>query len=239
VKVTLIASTQMHDIPRDLYNTKFGYQFNDRDQFYHWEDRHFEADTLAHFAGRACYQAWNMPNPATATDEGYIANIINQGHFSVLEHASATFYIEGVSRSLLAELTRHRHASFSVESQRYVDYSGTEPVIPPAMRGTELEDDLRAEYKRALTSYESYVNVLTAQGKTRKEAREAARAVLPNCAPVGIVLTGNMRAYRDILVKRYSTHADAEIRELATEILRQLRGIAESSFQDFPETPFE
>jgi len=239
VKVTLIASTEMHEIPRDLFDTKFGRQFLDRPNFYHWEDRHFDADTLAHFAGRSCYQSWNMPNPATQTDERYIGNIINQSHFSVLEHASATFYITEVSRSLLAELTRHRHASFSVESQRYVDYSGTDPVIPPAIRGTELEDDLRAEYKRALTSYESYVNVLTAQGKTRKEAREAARSVLPNCAPVSMVITANHRAWRDVFFKRYSKHADAEIRELATLLLAELREIAPASYQDFPEEPFQ
>lgn len=239
MKVTLIASTEMRDIPRDLLDTKFGRQFLDRDQFYHWEDRHFDADTLAHFSGRACYQAWNMPNPETQTDPGYINNIINQGHFSVLEHASATFYIEGVSRSLLAELTRHRHASFSVESQRYVDYSGTEPVIPPIMRGTEMEEDLRKEYNKALFSYAAYAVDLVDKGFSRKQAREAARAVLPNCAPVGIVVTANHRAWRDMLHKRYSVHADAEIRELAIELLSQLREIAPASYQDFPDEPFQ
>lgn len=239
MKVTLIASTEMHDIPGELYDTKFGRQFLDRDQFYHYEDRHFEADTLAHFAGRACYQAWDMPREATSTDDGYLDNIINQGHFSVLEHASATFYLEDVSRSLLAELTRHRHASFSVESQRYVDYSDTEPVIPPAIRGNEYgEAELRNAYGRALMSYDVLTKQLLDAGLTRKEAREAARSVLPNCAPVRIVVSANHRAWRDMLHKRFSVHADAEIRELATEILNQLREIAPGSFQDFPDSPF-
>ena len=76
------------------------------------------ADLLAEFAGRACYKAWDRKNPATATTEGYLKNILKQGHFSVLEHSSVTFYVEGASRSLLTELTRHRFLSLSVESQR-------------------------------------------------------------------------------------------------------------------------
>lgn len=230
MKVTLIAQTQMVDMPNSVSGTAFW----DYDNSSVSDD----ADRLAHFAGRSCYQAWDMPREETSNDMGYLDNILGQGHFSVLEHASATFYIEGVSRSLLTELTRHRHSSFSVESQRYVDYSGTEPVIPPAMRGTELEEDLRNEYARSLTTYNSYVNVLLAHGKTRKEARETARSILPNCAPVGIVMTANHRAWRDMLQKRHSEHADAEIRELATELLRQLRLIAPGTYQDFPEEPF-
>lgn len=234
MKITCIAKTSVMNFPEDILDTEFGKYDVSEEAIY---DK--DCDVVAHFAGRACYQSWNMPNPATANTFGYVNNIINQNHFSVLEHASATFYVEGVSRALLAELTRHRHASFSVESQRYVDYSDTEPVIPPAMRGTFLETSLREEYDRALVNYADYVHDLTHLGYSRKEAREAARAVLPNCAPVSIVITANMRAYRDIFGKRYSVHADAEIREFATEILRQLREIAPASFQDFPNTPFE
>ena len=73
-------------------------------------------DTLAEFAGRSCYQAWSKPNPATRANKDYLANIIRQQHTSVLEHASASFYITGVSRAFLCELTRHRHLSFSVQS---------------------------------------------------------------------------------------------------------------------------
>lgn len=234
MKVTLIARTVLEIWPESIYGTDFQENWVNTDPMF--DD---DADWLAHFAGRSCYQSWDVPNPATATNHGYMANIIDHGHFSVLEHATASFYVEGVSRALLAELTRHRHASFSVESQRYVDYSDTEPVIPPAMRGTFLEESLREEYDRALVNYADYVNDLKHLGYSRKEAREAARAVLPNCAPVSMVISGNMRAFRDILFKRYSKHADAEVRELATELLRQLRLIASASFQDFPEEPFE
>jgi thymidylate synthase (FAD) len=86
--------------------------------------------------------------------------------------------------------------------------------------------------------YERIVTTLTSQGIKRKQAREAARSVLPNNLSTDIVVSGNHRAWRDMLQKRYSIHADAEIRELATEILALLRSIAPGSFQDFPDTPF-
>lgn len=229
MKVTLIASTKLAAMPQSIEGTPFH-------RFHELTRTDSSADRLAHTSGRSCYQAWDMPNPATANDMGYLANILKQGHESVLEHASATFYIEGVSRSLLAEITRHRHLSFSVESQRYVDYSSTEPVIPPAF-GEDEAEHLRMMYSRDLIAYESMVAALMREGKTRKQAREASRAFLPNCAPVAMVVTGNHRAFRDMLKKRYSTHADAEIFELAKELLRQLKIIAPASFQDIEE-PF-
>src|SRR5690606_36706741 len=88
------------------------------------------ADTLAEYAGRNCYQAWERKNPKTQTNEGYLANILKQGHESVLEHASATFSVEGVSRSLTHELIRLRHLSFAELSQRYVNVEDA-PMVSP------------------------------------------------------------------------------------------------------------
>jgi thymidylate synthase (FAD) len=75
---------------------------------------------LAEFAGRACYQSWAKPNPATATNAGYLRHILEVGHLSVLEHGTVSFYLTGISRSLTHELIRHRHFSYSQLSQRYV-----------------------------------------------------------------------------------------------------------------------
>jgi thymidylate synthase (FAD) len=229
----------MHEIPLDLHETKFGRQFNDRDNFYHWEDRHFENDTLAHFAGRSCYQSWHMPNPETSTDEGYIANIIKQGHFSVLEHGSATFYITGVSRNLTHELIRHRHLSYSELSQRFVDMDDSRVVVAPANREQLGLPDRLPQLPQTLIDYNVVVDRLMSFGKTRKQAREAARYDLPGGTETKIVVTGNHRAWRDMLHKRYSVHADAEIREFAALVLSELRLIAPASYQDFPEEPFE
>ena len=206
-------------------------------------------EDLAEFAGRACYQSWSRPNPATATNEGYIRNILKVGHFSVLEHASASFYIEGVSRSLTHELVRHRHLSFSQLSQRYVDGSDAEFVMPPIMRralkdtapegttdeeieaffqGNDFFDDVRQ-------AYEDIVNDLTElyPDAKRKQIREAARLVMPNATETKIVVTGNYRAWRHFIGLRAAEAADAEIRELAVEICRQLQNEAPSVFGDF------
>lgn len=209
-----------------------------------------DAANLVEFAGRACYQSWDRPNPDTASSPGYLANIIAQGHFSVLEHASATFYITGVSRSLTHELIRHRHLSYSQLSQRFVDESEVEFVVPPAIRDVVNRDPgivRRAEdtwgevwfFDTVRKVYRDLVEDLEAEGLSRKQVREAARSILPNCTETRIVVTGNHRAWRDMLQKRYSVHADAEIRELATELLRQLRRLAPGIYQDFPEEPFE
>jgi thymidylate synthase (FAD) len=147
--------------------------------------------------------------------------------------------VQDVSRALLAELTRHRHLSFSVVSQRYVDYSGTAPVVPPAVQGTEAENLVHYAYANARGVYVALVGQLVDQGLGRKAAREAARAVLPNAAPVDMVVTGNLRAWRDVLGKRHSKHADAEIQELARLILGHLRTIAPNSVQDIADEPGE
>jgi thymidylate synthase (FAD) len=195
-----------------------------------WSD----ADALSEAAGRICYQSWGRPNPATASNAGYLGNILAHGHHSVLEHASVTFLVRGVSRALLAELTRHRHLSFSVVSQRYVSYSETEPVIPPALADDDENAGLvRYAYVHSRAVYEALTSKLMTKGLSRKQAREAARAVLPNAAPVDMVVTGNLRAWRDVLGKRHSEAADAEIQEFAREVLALLREIAPNSFQDF------
>lgn len=234
MKVTLIASTRIEDFSTSVMGTRFdAYSMSSLSLI-------SSADNLAHFAGRACYQSWDMPNPDTSTDQSYLANIIKQQHFSVLEHASATFYVEEVSRNLTHELIRHRHLSFSEMSQRYVNMEDADFVLPPAMRDTQYPEMFGHQYvvSTAKQFYEDALHDLGELGVKGKKAREAARSYLPGAMETKIVVTGNHRAWRDMLHKRYSVHADAEMQELATEILRQLRGIAPATYQDFPDTPF-
>lgn len=189
-------------------------------------------DHLCEFAGRACYQSFGKPNEHTRKNMDYIANILRQNHTSVLEHASATFYLTGVSRSLLAELSRHRHLSFSVQSQRFVDESEANFVAPPAAR--ELNgglEDLEVFMQTAAVVYDRFVERYTAMGLPRKQAREAARAVMPNMTETRIVVTGNLRAWRHVIDVRTAPGADAEIREVAMEIYRQLLRVAPASMQ--------
>lgn len=252
MKVTLLARTGFNEIPESIEGTAFGeFFYTDRDALMS------DADTLSHFAGRSCYQAWEMPNEATRTNMGYLANILRQGHESVLEHGSVTFYIEGVSRNLTHELIRHRHLSYSELSQRYVNMEDANFVVPPANRvegvtaseglcpikeygNAEFEDvDYTELDEHPLKLYVDTVKHLMKEGKTRKQAREAARSYLPSAMETRIVVSGNHRAWRDMLKKRYSVHADAEICELAEKLLKSLRELAPGIYQDFPDTPFE
>lgn len=231
MKVHILASTAMNG---DVMYEAYGY----RPYSVEGQRLSTDADTLGEAAGRLCYKSFNRPNPATANNAGYMANIIAQGHESVMEHASVTFLVRGVSRSLLTELTRHRHLSFSVVSQRYVDYAGTHPVIPPAIRGTEAETLVCERYEDAVRAYTDLVKRLEKVGLKRKAAREAARSVLLNAAPVDMIVTGNLRAWRDVLRKRWHVAADAEIREFAGKVLYRLRSVAPNSFQDIPDEPY-
>lgn len=194
-----------------------------------------DTDMLVEFAGRSCYQSWQRPNPATAANEGYIANILAQGHLSVLEHASATFYVQGVSRALTHELVRHRHLSYSQLSQRFVNEDRPDDlVLPPAAQDDEDAITLHAVAQgHAQSIYAQLVKHYTAKGLPRKQAREAARAVLPNQQETKIVVTGNLRAWREVITRRIDPAADAEIQEFAQRVLDELLVIAPNSFQDF------
>lgn len=198
-----------------------------------------DAEHLITASGRQCYTSFHRPNPATHDDADYIdRTLLEQGHWSVAEHATVSFRIEGISRNCLAELTRHRQFSYSVISQRFVNSDEAECVIPPLFRGDEWAEDLiRKHMWNSRDLYAALAERATAKhGAARKQAREAARTVLPGGTETSLVMTGNHRSFREMLTKRYSPHADAEIRELATEILRRLRFLAPSIYADFPKT---
>lgn len=225
MKVQLVGKTQLSTYPEQ----EMGYTIAE------------DADALTEFAGRSCYQSFNKPNPKTEENEDYLANILSLGHESVLEHSSATFYITGVSRALTHELIRHRHLSFSELSQRFVDVNTVDVVYPPAIErsgDSAMVDVLDNNAMLNRHDYNEMVNALQDRGLTRKRSREAARAAMPNATETRIVVTGNHRAWRDVLKKRWSVHADAEIRELAGILLTQLRDIAPNTYQDIPEAPY-
>ncbi|ALA06772.1 thymidylate synthase [Mycobacterium phage Scorpia] len=233
MKVELLANTTINpDALGTLRN--LGYETR-------WDSS--ASDELAEFAGRNCYRSFDRPNPATRENVDYLKHILDVGHESVLEHASATFYIEA-SRSVLTELERHRHLSFSVVSQRYVDASTLVCSIPPGVNNPEVDPEFELTYRMidfygsALEFYNEIVSTLTEKGLARKQAREAARAVLPNMTNSPMVVTGNHRAWRYVIKQRWHKAADAEIRELAGLLLSELREIAPNTYQDIPEEPY-
>jgi thymidylate synthase (FAD) len=209
-----------------------------------WETDADGGQALAEFAGRACYESWDKPNPATATNQGFLRHILEVGHGSVLEHASVSMYLTGVSRSLTHELVRHRHFSFSQLSQRHVpdDLPDGVAVVEPAVVAADPDlheaflaatDAALAAYRRLLDALESRIPDAPNAALRRRQARQAARSLLPAALESRIVVTGNYRAWRHFIAMRASEHADVEMRAVAIACLRELQRIAGNAFDDF------
>jgi len=186
-------------------------------------------------AGRLCYMSFGK---GRKTNKEFISNIITAAHGSVLEHAVYGFIITGVSRSFTHELVRHRHLSFSQLSQRYVDESDAKVVIPDAIKGaddvfTRAVTAAQTAYRVLMSHLENYYKDVADTTQRRKLARQAARCILPNATETKIFVTGNARAWRHFIDMRTSTHADIEIRQVATMILEVLRKEAPSIFDDY------
>lgn len=205
-----------------------------------WMGESTDGERLAEFAGRLCYMS--QKNPAKRDTREYLENIKKQGHGSVLEHATYSLLLEGVSRSLTHELVRHRAGfAYSQLSQRYVDESDAAFVIPPAIIGdATLLAAWKAQVESAQATYVALVDqLMTKYGwvedkvHRRKMSREAARGVLPNSTETKIVVTGNARAWRTMLELRSSEAAEFEIRRMAVAVLRVLQHEAPGFFADF------
>jgi len=234
MQVTILANTQLHGDGIDKIESKYPLPT--------WI--HGEASELAEFAGRLCYRAWSKSNPATATNEGYIANLIDHKHFSVLEHGSVTFLFEGVSRALTHELVRHRHFSFSQVSGRYVDQTYDEVAIPDVvkemMAESELVNDIVSKSLAEASNVSAAIlSALKAKGLKKKAAQQAARFILPTNLTTDIVVTGNHRSWREFIDKRYSEFADPEIRTLAGQVLIALKDLEPNIYQDLDLKDFD
>ena len=149
-----------------------------------------------------------------------IAQVAKMGHMSTLEHISFTFAIEGVSRALLAQLTRHRIGfSYSVQSQRYVDFDsdsksgGFDYIVPSSIESNVAASKL---YKEWMRETQRNYNILRGLGIPAEDAR----MILPNASTTNITLTCNLRSFLDFYEKRSSNHAQDEIRQLA-ELMKQ------------------
>lgn len=154
-----------------------------------------------------------------------IRHIIRSGHTSTLEHLNFTFAVEGVSRSLLAQLTRHRHFSFSVQSQRYVSFGtndkaqGYDAIIPQSIRRKYEENpESHVEFLEILDDIQDSYDRLRKLGVPAEDARY----VLPNAATCNLVLTGNLRSLLDFYSKRSAKGAQWEIKELADHLKNEV-----------------
>lgn len=167
-----------------------------------------------------------------ADQTAFCEKILSMGHESVLEHATFTFGVEGVSRVLLAQLTRHRMASFSVQSQRYVSYEkGFGYVVPPQIRalGPEAEERYHGQMQQM---HEWYIQWQQELGKKGESSNEDARFVLPGACETRLMLTMNVRELRHFFSLRMCNRAQWEIRAMATEMHRQCMAVAPALFAD-------
>lgn len=203
-------------------------------------------EVLAEIAGRTCYESFGNPRPGG--NKAYMNRILEERHGSVVEHGMFTFVATGVSRTLTHELVRHRLASYSQRSQRYVDESMAGMVCPEIIRD---DDDLRPIWeescRQSQEAYRKLAEMLTKKlldrqvgmetqrpaTEIRKDARGAARSVLPNCTETVIVFSANARALRHVLEMRGSRHAEREIRQLAFLCWAILRREAPNIFGDY------
>lgn len=195
----------------------------------------YDAEELVALAAKLCYAGSDLQklreNIQAKDQKAFLEKIRGMGHESVMEHASFTFLVEGVSRVLLAQLTRHRIASFSVQSQRYVSYQGGFGyIMPPAIEA--LGEDAQALYRRQMatiqTWYEDWQKLL-GQGE---KSNEDARFVLPNACETRVMLTMNAREIRHFFSLRMCSRAQWEIRAMAKEMHRLCFEVAPELFAD-------
>ena len=183
-----------------------------------------DAERIIELSGRTAYKSEDKINGRSA--EKFIKGLIKRGHESVTEHATASFRITGVSRALTHQLVRHRLASYTQMSQRYVKQGGFEYVIPDSIANNE----------NALSDYNNLMEYIAEiyQCMTEEEniPREDARFILPNACTTEIVMTCNFREWRHFLKMRCDKHAQWEIRELAYCIGKILYFSASSVFED-------
>ena len=145
------------------------------------------------------------------------------GHMSVTEHVSFTFRIEGVSRALLAQLTRHRIASFSVESQRYVEMDHMQYGTPPSIRADEGAEEA---YRRLMSRIQDMYHLLIEHGIPAEDAR----FVLPNACETKLIMTMNVRELHHLFELRCCNRAQWEIREMADQMLMLCQNAAPELF---------
>lgn len=177
-------------------------------------------------AARSCYSGTGASELiGKGNEDRFLAKVVGMGHESVIEHAVFTFSVEGVSRSLTHQLVRHRVASFSQQSQRYVPLDEPSFVVPPTVAGDPEKERIYAEaMDRAWSAYRDLEKLGIPV--------EDARYVLPNGCTTNIVVTMNARELRHFFELRCCNRAQWEIREMADRMLEICREVSPSIFAD-------
>lgn len=216
-----------------------------REQKITWEKDTTASDSeaLVEFAGRICYMSFGTKQSSISNDS-FIKDLIHQGHNSVLEHATWTFILSGVSRAFSHQLVRHRIGfSFSQLSQQYVNHSQIEFVEPNELskypeakeHWHQAIESIRKAYKHIANELEDNIpkNIFSSKREFYRLVRSIARSILPNATETVIVFTANARAICHFLRVRGDIEGDIEMRKVAAELLRLMQEEVPSVFSDF------
>ncbi len=201
-----------------------------------------EPEKLVAAAAKMCYSNAGvqgvMEQLTPEKTEKFLQMLMSMGHESPLEHVSFTFGLEGVSRSLLAQLTRHRIASYSVKSQRYVNEGTFEYITPPEIAKDpqtlalyrKTMEDINEAYARLTESLRAVHELSMAPSAAEKKAIEDARYVLPNACETKLIVTMNVRSLYNFFAHRCCERAQWEIRAVADQMLEQVKTVAPTLF---------
>ena len=191
--------------------------------------------SLIYAAFRQCYHAGFVADMwprllagevSFAKQDEFVASVMESGHVSPIEHVSFTFAVSGVSRALTHQLVRHRVASYSQQSQRYVDGSDFEHVLPPSIAAdSAAKERFLACMDEIGNAYRDIKGILERNGRTGATANEDARFVLPQAASTRIVVSMNCRSLLNFFEHRCCTRAQWEIREMAERMLDLCREV--------------
>lgn len=242
--VVLLARPQVNLEGLRGFLNKFPYDFSE----YVDDPTHLpDGAQLCKVAGQLCYLSFGLKRSTNAQADRYFDNLKASGHGSVFEHATFSFLVYGISRSVTHELVRHRHLAFSQVSQRYVSGKRVRFVERPEYAGDkELHTQFLARIDSAAAEYAALteqlvdrqhegVAILSGEEKTdlRKKVQQTARSVLPNETEAPMVVSGNARAWRHVIEMRASPHAETEIRALAVRLFLCLYMAEPVLFSDY------
>ncbi|MBI1261283.1 MAG: FAD-dependent thymidylate synthase [Rhizobiales bacterium] len=240
-EVFCLAETTLHHADVQGYLTSIGAA--------RWNtNADYDAEGLVEIAGRRCYKSFGTelnPNLTMVRNDnkGYVDNVLKSKHGSVLEHASVTYAIENVSRIFTHEMVRHRHASPSQESMRFVRLTELKAYWPDAF--DKLPEPHREEvlsiftetFVRAEQTQLALAAKLDMDGDTfsfaeKKKLQSAMRRLIPDGICTGIIISANHRSWREMILKRTSRHAEEEIRKVFEIIALDLQKRVPAVYQD-------
>lgn len=211
-----------------------------------------DCEKIVAAAAKLCYSSSEIAGILSGLDKektvAFVERLMSMGHESPLEHISFTFGIEGVSRSLLAQFTRHRIASYSVKSQRYVNEGKFEYIMPPEIEAEPeakklfleaMEDDLAKYNAISDILFKKHYDAMIAEGVSEKKAKNAAekkaiedaRYILPNACETKMIATFNARSLLNFFNHRCCERAQWEIRDMANRMLALVKESAPTIFK--------